>query len=87
MELATRQLLGYPGCKVELHMEIGDSFEVIITDPIGNTIWRPETRAMAKDMYFHPFAFGYTAPFTDERDGADDYAPYDTEPYDQAAHA
>jgi len=70
-----------------LHMEIGDSFEVIITDPIGNTIWRPETRAMAKDMYFHPFAFGYTAPFTDERDGADDYASYDNEPYDQAAHA
>ena len=83
MELATRQLQGYPGCTVELHMEIGDSFEVIITDPIGSIVWQPDTRRMAKDMYFHPFAFGYTAPFCDERDGPDEYA--DSEVYDQDA--
>jgi len=83
MELATRQLLGYPGCTVELHMEIGDDFTVEIHDPIGKTIWHPETRRMAKDMYFHPFAFGYTAPFCDERDGPDEYT--DSEVYDQDA--
>jgi hypothetical protein len=63
-------------------MEIGDSFEVIITDPIGSIVWQPDTRRMAKDMYFHPFAFGYTAPFCDERDGEDNYP---NEPYDQDA--
>jgi hypothetical protein len=63
-------------------MEIGDDFQVIIHDPVGSTLWQPATRKEAKDMYFHPFAFGYTAPFCDERDGEDNYP---NEPYDQDA--
>ena len=57
--LAERELLGYPGARVELHTE-RDTISVIIYDPSGIIKWGPtQSRAIARDWYFHPFVFGY----------------------------
>ncbi len=62
-ELATRELYGYPDTTAELHVNFTDNtFEVVVIDPIGEYHLTPDTREQAKDMYFHPFAYGYTAP-------------------------
>lgn len=61
-----RELKGYPGAFVQLHVEWlpegGEGIRVRITDPVGETEWVPKNRRQAKDMYFHPFAYGYTYP-------------------------
>ena len=57
-ELAERQLLGYPGAKVTLHVEDRD-YTVVITDPQGDIVWKPPTKADASSMYVHPFCHGY----------------------------
>jgi hypothetical protein len=59
--LSSRPLLGWPGIRVELHTR-GRHLEVQIHDSVGLTTWKPVTRAEAKDMYFHPFVYGYNAP-------------------------
>lgn len=65
MTLAERDLLGYDA-HVELHANFeDDTYTVIIEDALGRTEWTAEDRARAKDMYFHPFAFGYNAPEED----------------------
>lgn len=62
--LAERELLGYPGTVVQLHVESDtrvERFEIQIHDPCVLLTWRPATRAEAKEMYFHPFCYGYEA--------------------------
>lgn len=61
MTLAERELPGYPGIRVELHYDLND-MRVIVTDPVGMIEWHPRNKREAKDMYFHPFAYGYIAP-------------------------
>jgi hypothetical protein len=57
--LAKRELLGYPGATIELHVE-DEVNSVIILDPSGIIKWGPtQSRAIARDWYFHPFVFGY----------------------------
>jgi len=58
-ELATRPLLGYPDTTISLHIEERD-YRVRISDPVGITEWVPTTKYEAKEMYFHPFVYGYT---------------------------
>lgn len=59
--LASRELLGYPGCRIELHVE-GESNSVHIIDPVGLTEWKTTSKMIAKDWYFHPFCYGYKVP-------------------------
>ena len=59
--LASRDLLGYPGSRIELHVD-GRNLRVDIIDPVGVTTWVPNSRSEARDMYFHPFVYGYNAP-------------------------
>ena len=67
MELASRNLDGYPGTSIRLDFELDGSSRVTVTDPVGETVLHDNgDRARAKDCYFHPFAFGYRAPDFDE---------------------
>jgi len=71
-ELATRPLLGYPDAEVSLHFDDGD-VSVVITDHRSVTRWEPKNRHEAKEMYKHPFAYGYVYPphnAPTEEDGA-----------------
>ena len=69
-ELAERDLLGYPGAKVALHVE-GRSYKVTITDPQGQIVWKPVTKADASSMYFHPFVHGYNYRSASTYEGED----------------
>ena len=59
--LASRELLGYPGCRIELHVD-GQWNRVNIIDPSGSTEWKTVSRMIAKDWFFHPFVYGYKVP-------------------------
>ena len=53
--LAERPLLGYPGAEAKLYVN-GDNYTVTV----GHMTFGPtESRAIAKDWYFHPFCYGY----------------------------
>lgn len=69
-ELAQRPLLGFPNTTVSLAVEGERNYRVTITDPVGQTQWVPTTEYEAKEMYFHPFVYGYNAPNL-EYDGED----------------
>lgn len=62
MILAERRLLGFADTWARLHVNLDDTFVVEIEDTIGRIEWPTSDRREAKDRYFHPFAFGYTAP-------------------------
>jgi hypothetical protein len=59
--LAERQLLGYPDASISLSIEDRD-YSVVIRDHTGSTVWKPTTKFEAKEMYFHPFVYGYEYP-------------------------
>jgi hypothetical protein len=60
MVVAERSLGGF-NAEIELDLEFSpDVYVVRITDPVGVIEWRPQTRREATDMFFHPFAYGYT---------------------------
>lgn len=66
MLVGDRNILGFKA-KIEIHMDFSpDRYRVVITDAIGETTWEPDTREQAKDMFFHPFAYGYTDPIPQE---------------------
>lgn len=56
--LADRELQGYPGARVELHVQ-GRNYVVEVHDAVGCEVWRPVTKREAADMFFHPFVYGY----------------------------
>ena len=70
-ELANRPLLGYPGASVALHIEGNDTYRVRVTDPAGTREWVAKTKRAAKEMYFHPFVYGYEYPNTSTYEGED----------------
>lgn len=59
--LAERPLLGYPDASISLSIEDRD-YTVTINDHTGVTQWKPTTKFEAKEMYFHPFVYGYSYP-------------------------
>jgi hypothetical protein len=59
MELASRELTGYPGIWVELHQSKSDGCEVLIREPERTITLLPETGSEALSMFYHPFAYGY----------------------------
>jgi len=73
MLVADRPLLGF-NAEIELHLEFSpDAYRVRIHDACGVVEWEPRDREQAKDMFFHPFAFGYTTPdinLPDEEDAS-----------------
>ena len=52
--LAERELLGFPGARVEIRMG-KDNVRTIVFDERGET-------ELPAEAYFHPFAFGYVYP-------------------------
>jgi hypothetical protein len=62
--LAERELLGYPGTRVQIHVTTGrDNIlgrikfsRVVVIDPHGETVLTDP------DAYLHPFARGYSTP-------------------------
>jgi hypothetical protein len=62
MIISEREPPGYPGVRVELHSDLNGNSSVEIHDEFGRVTWKAKDRAEARDMYFHTFAFGYTAP-------------------------
>ena len=57
--LAERELPGYPGATVELQTD-GKRHAVSVKDQAGGKfLGQTESRLIAKDMYFHPFVYGY----------------------------
>ncbi len=71
-EVDSRPLLGYPNAEVSLHFDDG-AVTVLISDHKGITRWEPLQPKEAKEMYDHPFAYGYVYPPHDEEivdDGA-----------------
>jgi hypothetical protein len=65
MELASRELHGYPGVRVELHQSRTTGCEVLIREPGRTITLLPETGGEALSMYYHPFAYGYTVSTDD----------------------
>ena len=59
--IAERPLLGYPDTTVSLTIEDRD-YRVTIKDHVGLTQWTAHTKYEAKEMYFHPFVYGYEYP-------------------------
>ena len=57
MLLAEREVLGYPGVTVQLHVN-ANNLLIKYRTPQGETELVPKDRAEAKDMYFHPFVYG-----------------------------
>ena len=56
--LAERVLDGYPGAKVQLHVDLSTRpvlARVFVVDGLGAT-------ELPADGYFHPFAYGYVYP-------------------------
>lgn len=56
--LADRPLMGYPGVTVELHIApppYGVGYQV----RCGGETWEVDNTKDAKDIYFHPFCYGY----------------------------
>ena len=66
-ELDSRPLLGYPDAEVSLHFDDG-AVTVLITDHRGTTRWEPSEATEAREMFHHPFAYGYVYPPHDEQD-------------------
>jgi hypothetical protein len=63
--LAERELSGYPGIRVALHVDLTkDIARVTVTDSHGVTTFNDP------DAYLHPFARGYVAPKGEFSDGA-----------------
>ena len=70
MVVAERSLGGF-NAEIELHLEFSpDEYLVRIIDSCGVVEWKPGSREEAKDMYFHPFAYGYTASVAEYDDAA-----------------
>jgi hypothetical protein len=62
MELASRELHGYPGVSIELHQSRTNGCEVFIREPGRTITLLPETGGEALSMFYHPFAYGYNGP-------------------------
>lgn len=58
-ELASRELLGYPGVFVELHATRKSGCEVLVREPGRTITLLPENGSEALSMFYHPFAYGY----------------------------
>ncbi len=62
MIVADRKIMGY-NAEIELHMDFSpESYSVKVFDPCGVFELEARDREQAKDMFFHPFAYGYTEP-------------------------
>lgn len=64
MIVADRELQGWPGTTVELHVELDGTCRVEVLDRTGIPVLLFEgyDRQRAADCFKHPFAFGYIAP-------------------------
>ena len=67
MLVTDRELSGYPGIRVELHVETDGSSHTDVIDPVGTCVLvTGKDRGKALDAYHHPFVYGYVVP--DESD-------------------